>query len=398
MSPNFLRHLLALLVKARREGLLFGLDEFRHLVLMKRNNQNPGTFLMSPRQGRHIIHGIPYRDQNWREEFFVFKIDEAFLGSFDFSRLPRYWAEDIFHSGRSDMTDGLGGLIGALRGGRSNWPLFDRARIRAAFSMSDGSGVTPEVAGAAEDEAEHSQEEVGASSSNPPPPDRLERWLARRSSFHTPKSTLAGKSASGLPPISIPDLEDEGSHEGRRSHVPLSPGLQENSAAASRKRRSSSKAVVDEPSRSKQKPKGQRFALKGDGSSSVGQEDHVLIAHRTRSAGCRSLSLASPAEQEAYAKLVVASSKVMEAFNKFTVTMEDRIRAFCNESEVEKGKAEVRRLTEELRVAKEETRKKTGEAMLLKDEWKRARREKADFETEVAALRTKIAELEAGRD
>ncbi|KAF2593760.1 hypothetical protein F2Q70_00043503 [Brassica cretica] len=276
------------------------------------------------------------------------------------------------------MTDGLGGLIGALRGGRSNWPLFDRARIRAAFSMSDGSGVTPEVAGAAEDEAEHSQEEVGASSSNPPPPDRLERWLARRSSFHTPKSTLAGKSASGLPPISIPDSEDEG-------HMRVGDLI-------------SSKAVVEEPSRSKRKPKGRRFALKGDGSSSVGQDDLVLIARRTRSAGCRSPSLASPAEQEAYAKLVVASSKVMEAFNKFTVTMEDRIRAFCNESEVEKGKAEVRRLTEELRVAKEETRKKTGEAMLLKDEWKRARREKADFETEVAALRTKIAELEAGRD
>ncbi|KAF3524217.1 hypothetical protein F2Q69_00047681 [Brassica cretica] len=31
---------------------------------------------MSPCPGRNIIHGIPYRDQNWREEFFVFKIDE----------------------------------------------------------------------------------------------------------------------------------------------------------------------------------------------------------------------------------------------------------------------------------------------------------------------------------
>jgi len=95
MCPNFLRHLLALLVKAHEEGLLFGLDEVCHLVLMKRNNQNPGTFLMSPLPGRHIIQGIPYRDQNWREEFFVFKIDEAYVGSFDFSRLPRYWAEDI---------------------------------------------------------------------------------------------------------------------------------------------------------------------------------------------------------------------------------------------------------------------------------------------------------------
>ena len=72
------------------------------------------------------------------------------MGSFDFSRLPRYWAEDMgkflfssfacpcgfvdgfflfvpVHSGRSDMTDGLRGLIGALRGGHSNWHSFDRA-------------------------------------------------------------------------------------------------------------------------------------------------------------------------------------------------------------------------------------------------------------------------------
>ena len=95
MCPNFLRHLLALLVKNREEGLLFCLEELRHLVLMKRNSQNPGTFLMSPRPGRQIIQGVPYRDQDWREEFFVFKIDEASVGSSDFSSLPRYWAEDI---------------------------------------------------------------------------------------------------------------------------------------------------------------------------------------------------------------------------------------------------------------------------------------------------------------
>ncbi|KAG2247586.1 hypothetical protein Bca52824_087214 [Brassica carinata] len=129
MCPNFLRHLLELLVKAREEGLLFGLDELRHLVLMKRNNQNPWTFLMSPRPSHQIIQGVPYRDQNWREEFFVFKIDEASVGSFDFSRLPRYWAEDIVHSGRSSMTDGLWGLIGALRRGRSYWSSFDHPRI-----------------------------------------------------------------------------------------------------------------------------------------------------------------------------------------------------------------------------------------------------------------------------
>ncbi|XP_013594690.1 PREDICTED: uncharacterized protein LOC106302809 [Brassica oleracea var. oleracea] len=227
--------ILAELVRAREEGLLFDLEELRHLVLMKRNNQNSGTFLMSPRPGCHIIHGILYRDQNWREEFFVFKIDEASVGNFDFSRLPRNWAENI-----------------------------------AAFSMLDGSGVASEIAGAFEDEAEHSQKKVGDSSTNPTPSDRLERQLARRSSFRTIRSASAGKAASRLPPISILDSDDEGSPEARRPPVPLSPGLRDNSDAASRKRRHSSKAVMEEPSRSKRKSKGQRFGLEGDGPSSVG--------------------------------------------------------------------------------------------------------------------------------
>ena len=52
------------------------------------------------------------------------------------------------------------------------------------------------------------------------------------------------------------------------------------------------------------------MAPKGDSSSSAGQDDLVSIARRTRPAGCRSLSLASPEEEGAYAKVVVASSKV----------------------------------------------------------------------------------------
>ena len=95
LLPNFLRHLVAFLVKAREEGLAFGLSEFRQLVLVKRNKQNPGTFLVSPRPGRHVIEDIPYRDEKWREQFFVFKMDRASMGNFDFSQLPRRWAENI---------------------------------------------------------------------------------------------------------------------------------------------------------------------------------------------------------------------------------------------------------------------------------------------------------------
>ncbi|KAF3493032.1 hypothetical protein DY000_02053870 [Brassica cretica] len=82
---NFLRNLIAFSVRAREEGYSFGVDEFRHLVMVKRNTQSPGTFLVSPRPGRHIIKDVPYRDEKWREQFFVFKVDRASVGDFDFS-------------------------------------------------------------------------------------------------------------------------------------------------------------------------------------------------------------------------------------------------------------------------------------------------------------------------
>ena len=95
LLPNFLRHLVAFLVKAREEGLAFGLSEFHQLVLVKRNKQNPGTFLVSLRPVRHVIEDILYRDEKWHEKFFVFKMDQASMGDFDFSQLPRRWAENI---------------------------------------------------------------------------------------------------------------------------------------------------------------------------------------------------------------------------------------------------------------------------------------------------------------
>ncbi|KAF2562167.1 hypothetical protein F2Q70_00017758 [Brassica cretica] len=71
------------------------IEPLRWLYILKRNQQNPGTFLVSPRPGRHVIEDNPYRDEKWREQFFVFKMDRASMGEFDFSRLPRSWAENI---------------------------------------------------------------------------------------------------------------------------------------------------------------------------------------------------------------------------------------------------------------------------------------------------------------
>ncbi|KAF3604230.1 hypothetical protein F2Q69_00035796 [Brassica cretica] len=98
MCHNLLRHRVAFSVRARKEGLSFGLDEFRQFMLVKRNEQSPGTFLISPRPGHHVIENTPYRDDFWREEFIVFKVDRASVGDFDFTRLQRNWVTGIARS------------------------------------------------------------------------------------------------------------------------------------------------------------------------------------------------------------------------------------------------------------------------------------------------------------
>lgn len=60
--------------------------------------------------------------------------------------------------------------------------------------------------------------------------------------------------------------------------------------------------------------------------------------------------------------------------------------------------SEVKRLTEEIKAAKEEKNKQAGAFICLKDEWKRAHYERSIFETEVASLRTRVAELEVERN
>ena len=75
--------------------LKLGLGELRQLFAINRNNSFPGTMILAPRGGRGIIEGIPNKDDRWREKFFVFKINPASVGDFDFERIPREWSDDI---------------------------------------------------------------------------------------------------------------------------------------------------------------------------------------------------------------------------------------------------------------------------------------------------------------
>lgn len=80
--------------------------------------------------------------------------------------------------------------------------------------MAGALGIAPAIACTFSDEAERSQEDVDAPSSHLPTSDKFERQLTRRSSFRTSRSVSTGKVASGLPPIPIPDSDDEGAPVG----------------------------------------------------------------------------------------------------------------------------------------------------------------------------------------
>ncbi|KAG2266557.1 hypothetical protein Bca52824_073636 [Brassica carinata] len=339
---------------AREEDLSFGLGEFRHLVLVKRNQQNPSTFLVSPRQGHHIIEDIPYRDEKWREQFFAYKVDRASVGEFDFSQLSRSWAENITPSGSSLMLDEIRGLIGVLRRGRSNWSSFDQTRIRAAFAMPEGTNRASLVGGS-EDEAEQSQEVIATPSVQAQSSDRLARQL---------------------------------------SPVSLSPGSEDETAAATRKRRRSSKGALPGPSRP-------RLVPEGDGSLFAAQGYLISLAGRMRSAGCRLplrwRALRFVSHILSFEKLlrgtysfVSVYSQVMEAFNEYVVVMEDHVEASRNDKEIESIGSEIKSLSEELEATKREGKKDAKKTEALTEDWRRIHQENGALMTRVVAQKAKI--------
>ncbi|WZZ58119.1 hypothetical protein YC2023_058226 [Brassica napus] len=200
------------------------------------------------------------------------------------------------------MSDGIRGLIGFLRGGRSNWSSFDQTWIQTVLAMLEGINRAPLVGGS-DDEAEHSHEFIATPSVQVQSSDRLTRQLVRRSSFRTSGSVSKGQASGKSPLISIHDSDDENALGERRSPVSLSLSLENETIAATSKRRRSSKGALPGLSRP-------RFVPEGDGSLFAAQGDLISLAGRMRSAGCRLPSLASSAEKEAYAKVAVASSRV----------------------------------------------------------------------------------------
>ena len=183
------------------------------------------------------------------------------------------------------MSDKIPDLMRVLRRGRSNWSTFDRTRIQTTFALPAGTDRAPLVE-ESEDEAEHSQEVVATSSVQTLSSDRLTRHLVRRSSFRTSGFASRGRASGKSPLILIHYSDDEDVSGETRPPVSLLPGSEDETVAATRKRRRSSEGDLPGPSRP-------RFVSEGDGSSFAAQSDLISLAGHMRSAGYRLPSLAS---------------------------------------------------------------------------------------------------------
>ncbi|KAF2604953.1 hypothetical protein F2Q70_00027103 [Brassica cretica] len=214
--------------------------------------------------------------------------------------------------------------------------------------------------------------------------DRLTRQLVRRSSFRTSGSASRGRASRKSPLISIHDSDDEDVSGENRHPVSLSPGSEDETVAATRKRRRSWEGALPGPSHP-------RFVSKGDGSSFAAQSDLISLAGRMRSVGCRIPSLASSVEREAYAK-------VIEPFNEYVVMMEDHVVASRNDKEIESIGFEIKRLSKELQATKREGKKDAEKIEALTEDWRRVHLEKEALTFQMVSQRARIAAIEVERD
>ncbi|KAF3526769.1 hypothetical protein F2Q69_00050296 [Brassica cretica] len=327
---------------------------------------------------RHLVAllAVPYRDELWRERFFVFKIDQASVGSFDFSKLSRSWAGEIARSGPPYDPSQLRGLLSVLRRGDVSWTSFGGPKIRVAFLFPRGETTAPLI---------DDDEEAGLPEARATP--RLVVVRSRAASGSSRDLTLRSgvidaTTSEGTPILLSSGPEDE-----------LSP-------PQSKHRRVSHVSPFDSapPSPRRSTLLGPRFVHEGVGPLTASGDDLLYLARAVRPEGVAPLLLSSPAERTAYTKIVAASFSAIEACNELVAATEHHIGDSRRDAEIESIGLDLKRLSAELETAKLEGAKDARKIVGLIKDWERARRESATLAAEVNGQRYRIVDLELERD
>ncbi|KAF3528083.1 hypothetical protein DY000_02040960 [Brassica cretica] len=338
MAPNFFRYFLATWVRAQEEGLEFGLRELKQLFAIKRNNGFLGTMILAPRSGRVIIEGIPNKDDRWRENLFVFKVNLASVGDFEFERIPREWSDDIEPFGPAPMTPELRGLMATLRRGSPRWLAFTHDRIRTAYALPLGVNRATHVALVA--------------------PVRPKK--GRGNKRKKEKEVLL-------------DRPDDSSEAG-----PVSVAIP---AGGTRKASDNSAFSYDNVIPILENP-----------------DSLAAIWRKIRAEGCELPSLERMRESDAYVRMAVANAKAMEASNEYAALMEGRLANFPCKEEIAGHFLTIQQLRGELEVAREAERQREAEIEESKRKLAAAEAAKVTIQSVLDSMKEKLRREIEGRD
>ncbi|KAF3591442.1 hypothetical protein DY000_02023633 [Brassica cretica] len=394
MAPNFFRYFLGCLVRAQEEGLEFGLGELRPLFAINRNNGFPGTVILSPRGGRGIIEGIPNKDDRWREKFFVFKINLASVGDFDFERIPREWSDDIEPFGYAPMSPELHGLIETLRRGSTRWLSFTPDQIRAACALPPGANRATHVALVApvrpkrgrgtkrkkekEGLLDRPDESYEAGSLERARKVQQGQVLRPRSHAQSP-GLLARPVSVAIPSGGAREAPDtSASSAGDRA---LNDEIDSSSHQSRRRVLEEINSVTSGSSSPRISPPEVPILENPD--------SHPAIWCKVRVEGCELTSLEHMRERDAYVRMAVANAKAMEASNDYDALMEGRLENFPSKEEIAGHLLTIQQLRGELGAAREAERQRELEIEQLKKKLVAAEAEK-EYEGIFAVVKDKL--------
>ncbi|XP_048613261.1 uncharacterized protein LOC125587140 [Brassica napus] len=324
--------------------------------------------ILAPRPGRSIIDGIPNRDDRWREKFFVFKINPASVGDFDFGRIPREWSDEIEPFGPAPMSPELRGLIATLQRGSPRWLAFTVDRIRTAYALPPGENRVIPIGLAApvrpgkgrcnkrarEKEALHDRpgesSEVGS----------FERAQKSRRGPTLLSRLQAQSSGLMARPVSIASTVGGTRRAPNTSAGSVGDGALDDDVDSSTQRHRLTDIDVDLSAHlpDVHETSSWRFSYDNEVPILENPERLALIWRKLREKGCELPSLGDMRERDAYVRMAVANAKAMEASNEYAALMERRLADFLSKEEVGshllmiqqfRGELEAVRVTEQQR-------------------------------------------------
>ncbi|KAF2534827.1 hypothetical protein F2Q70_00029768 [Brassica cretica] len=377
MAPNCFRYFLASWVRAREEGREFGLGELKQLFAIKQNSGFHGTMILAPRPGRSIIDGIPNRDDRWREKFFVFKINPASVGDFDFERIFREWSDEIERI-RAAYTLPPGenratpiGLADPVRPGKDH--RNKRAREKEALpdrpdeSSEVGSPVSIAVpVGGARKTPNTSASSVGDRALNDDIDSSTHR--CRRRALEDIHSVSLNLPSLGLPP----PLRASGEGTSQADPSAHLPDVQETSSW--------------------------RFPYDNEVLILENPERLALIWHKIREKGCELPSLRDMRERDAYVRMPVANAKAMEASNEYAALMERRLADFPSKEEVGSHLLTIQQLRGVLEAVRVTEQQREVEIQGLKGKLAAPETEKVSVQNDLDSMKEKHRREIEGRD